>query len=384
MYNNFDGDRSKTYIEPLKWCRYIVNVGYATAVLMILAHVIWYFAAFGNPEFFPDIYLRNYIILPAISLIAITILADLLVRARFVSLIAKEYISLSLFIIFSAYLAYTHEIARVLMASFILPIFVSTIFSNVKITRWMFLLSCLSVTLLGVKIYFEGRLGISILVQIFVSCFMFLCAYLLAKILIRYGLNNISALKEFGNQHKYMQEQLKLDQFTGLYNRKTFDDYLSILMEDCRSTNKCLSLAMLDVDNFKSVNDQYGHAVGDRVLLYLSQILKDIKAENIHIFRVGGEEFAVLFRDCDAEEAYRICEDMRTRMEATSLHDIDNKTVTFSCGLVCMNPKDYSREAFAKAADCALYAAKNNGRNKTVIYNDLIESISKEKEKAYV
>jgi diguanylate cyclase (GGDEF)-like protein len=144
-------------------------------------------------------------------------------------------------------------------------------------------------------------------------------------------------------------------------------------MEECASTNKCLSLAMIDIDHFKCVNDLYGHAVGDQVLLKLSHILKDVQAENIHAFRIGGEEFAVLFRDCVSKEAYRICEDMRTRMKSASLRDIDKRKVTFSCGLVCIEPNNTGVEAFKTAADFALYAAKNNGRNQVVIYNDSMQ-----------
>lgn len=376
MDKDFNRDIGKTFIEPIKWCRYIVNIGYVTVILIILAHVIWYFAARSVLVYPPDIYLRNYIILPAIGLFALTFIVDLFVRSPRFSLLWKEYLSLYLFIIFSLYLCLTHEIARVLLASFILPIFASTVFSNVKMTRWMFWMSSLAALLFGSYIYFAGNLDSSMLMQIFVACFMFLCSYLLAKVLIRYGHDNLSVLLYFDNQKRYMQEQLKLDPFTGLYNRKTFDDYLAKLMIECESTNKCISLAMIDVDHFKRVNDLYGHAVGDRVLLYLSQILKNIQAENIHVFRMGGEEFAILFRDCDVEEAYRICEDLRTRMESASLYDIDNRSVTFSCGLVCMDPKHISLETFIKAADSSLYAAKKNGRNQVVINNDSLQCIN--------
>jgi len=367
MDKDFNREIGKMFIEPIKWCRYIVNVGYVTAVLMILAHVIWYFAARSVLAWPSDIYLRNYIILPAIGMFALTLFVDLLVRSPRFSLLVKEYLSLSLFIIFSFYLCLTHDIAKVLLGSFILPIFASTIFSNVKITRWMFWMSSLAALLLSIKIYLAGELDSSMLMQIFVAWFMFFCSYLLAKVLIRYGHDHLAAIIYFDNQQRYMLEQLKLDPFTGLYNRKTFDDYLSKLMKECGSTIKCISLAMIDVDHFKSVNDLYGHAVGDQVLLYLSQILKNIQAENIHVFRVGGEEFAILFRDCDVEEAYRICEDMRVQMESAALYNIDERRVTFSCGLVCMNSKHTSLEAFTKAADSALYAAKNNGRNQVVI-----------------
>lgn len=375
MDEDFNRGSGKTYIEPIKWCRYIVNVGYITAALMILAHVVWFFAARSVLAYPPDIYLRNYIILPAMGFFALTLFVDLLVRAPHISLLIKEYLVLSLFIIFSFYLCITHDIAIVLLGSFILPIFASTIFSNIKLTRWIFFMSSLSVFLLGVKMYFSGKLDSSMLMQIFVACFMFLCSYLLARVLIRYGHDNLAVLMHLDDKQQYMQVLLKLDSFTGLFNKKTFDDDLRKVFEECGSANKCISLAMIDVDHFKRVNDLYGHAVGDRVLLYLSQLMKNVQADNIQAFRIGGEEFAILFRDCDLEEAYRICEDMRLCMESASLIEINNTSVTLSCGLVCVNPRLTSLEAFAKAADSALYAAKNNGRNHVVISDHSIRCI---------
>lgn len=236
----------------------------------------------------------------------------------------------------------------------------------------MFWASSLAALLLGVIRYFIGKLDSEMVMQIFVACFMYLCSYLLAKILIRYGHDNLAALTNFDSKQQYMQEQLKLDPFTGLYNRKTFDDCLPKLMEECRNANVFLSLAMIDVDNFKCVNDLYGHAAGDRVLLYLSQTLNKTQTENIRAFRMGGDEFSILFRDCNAKVAYRICEALRTQMESFPLRAIDESRVTFSCGVACINPKDATPEMFTKAADVALYSAKNNGRNQVVIYSDMI------------
>ncbi len=372
MENNSQPKRARSYIEPIKWCRYLVNTGYVTAALMILAHVIWYFAARSVLAFPPDIYLRNYIVLPAAGLFAFTWLTDLFVRSPRFSLPAKEHLSLSLFILFSLYLCLTHDIAKVLLGSFILPIFVSTIFSNIRITRRIFWMSCLSALVLGVKLYLAGELESSMAMELFVACFMFLCSYLLAKILIRYGHDNLTALMYFDSQQQSMQEQLKLDPFTGLYNRKTFDDCLPMLMNECRSAGKCLCLAMIDVDHFKFVNDRYGHAVGDRVLLNLSQILKDIQAETIHVFRMGGDEFSVIFWDCCAQEAYRICDELRVRIGYACRSDPEERQVTISCGLACMDLQHASLEALTKSADSALYEAKNNGRNQVVIFRDSI------------
>ena len=377
MDKGLDSDRDRTYIEPIKWCRYIVTTAYVTVALIILAHVIWYFAAQTILAHSSDVYLWDYIILPAIGLFSLTFLADLFVRSPRFSLVSKEYISLTLFIIFSFYLSLTHNIARVLLASFILPIFASTVFLNVKITRWTFWISSLAVLLVGVKIYFSGKLDSNIIMQIFVVCFMFLCSYLLAKVLILYGRDNLRTLMLFDNKQQNMQEQLKLDPFTGLNNRKTFDDYLPRLVEKCQNTQKFLSLAMIDIDHFKSVNDLCGHAMGDRVILYLSQTLKNIQNENIRAFRIGGDEFSMLFEGCSTEETYRICEAVRTQMESCPLRTANDERVTLSCGVVCTDPENADLEMLKNAADSALYAAKNNGRNQVVIYNDLVPSINR-------
>ena len=374
MDKRISRDIERSYIEPIKWCRYIVNTGYVTAAIIILAHVIWYLAARSVLTSPPDAYLRNYIVLPAIGLFAFTIFADLFIRSTRFPLVSKEYMSLALFIIFSFYLSLTHNIADVLLASFILPIFVSTVFSNVKITRWVFWISSLAVLLVGVKIYFLGKLDSNMLMQIFVVCFMFLCSYLLAKVLILYGHDNLATMMLFDDKQQNMEEQLKLDPFTGLNNRKTFDDHLPRFMEECRNAQKFLSLAMIDIDHFKSVNDLYGHAMGDRVILYLSQTLQKLQNENIRAFRIGGDEFALLFKGCSTEETRKICEYLRTQMVSCPLRNTDDKRVTLSCGVVSIDPENADLEMLKNAADSALYAAKDNGRDQVVIYNELVPS----------
>ena len=202
------------------WCRYIVNVGHITATLIVLAHVIWYFAARSVLAWPRDVYLRNYIILPAIGFFILNSSVGMCVHSARFSLPTKEYLSLSLFVIFSLYLSLTHDIAKVLLCSYILPIFASTIFSNVKLTRRIFFMSVIAVLLPGGKMYFAGTLDSDMLMEIFVSCFMFLCAYLLAKLLIQYGQNNLAAIissheEATKNELAFLQAQIK-PQF--LYN----------------------------------------------------------------------------------------------------------------------------------------------------------------------
>jgi diguanylate cyclase (GGDEF)-like protein len=356
--------------EMIKWCRYLVNISHVTAAGIILAHVIWYFAARSALVRPPDVYLRYFIIFPAIGLFAINLLVDLSIRSTRLPLLAKECLSLSLFVIYSFYLSLTHEIAIVLLCAFILPIFASALFSDVRITRWVFALSLITILLFGVKMHFIGKFDSFMIMQIFVVTLMFFGSYLLSNILIKYGHHNLSVLMNSADLQRHMQEQLLLDPFTGLYNKKTFDDNLSKFVEACQCAEEHISLALIDLDNFKQVNDRYGHAAGDRVLLHLSQILKDIQSDNIRAFRVGGEEFALVFKDCDCAEALKICEHIQTQVKFTSLRSTDDHEVTISCGLVCAESKNTNAEALTKAADAALYEAKRNGRDQTVIFDD--------------
>lgn len=373
MNQDLNSVGGKLFIYPIKWCGYIVQIGYVTSSLIILAHVIWYFAARKVLSVPPNIYLRNYIILPAIGLFALNWVVDLCVRSQRVSLFKKEFLSLSVFVIFSLYLSVTHDIAKVLLGSFILPIFVSTIFVDIKITRRIFWMSVAALLCFGTSKYFAGTLDSNMVMQIFVACFMIICSYLLAKILIVYGHENLVALVDADLQQRYMQEQLKRDPFTGLFNKKTFDTELTKSMEECSAFNKTLSLAMIDIDRFKGVNDLYGHIVGDKVLLYLTNSLKTIQTDTIRAFRIGGDEFAILLLGYNAEEAYRICDGLRIGLASASFQELKNNKVTFSCGIVCKTPNMVSPKMFLTAADSALYGAKNNGRNQVVIHQESIK-----------
>lgn len=154
---------------PFKWCRYIVTAGYLTVAAMAMAHIIWYFAARKILAWPADVYLWNYIVYPTIGLFLLTLGADLLIRSDRVRLIAKECISLSLFLIFSFYLCLTHRIATVLLGSFSLSIFASCIFANIIITRLAFWMSSFSLMITGLKIYYEGKLDNDMIMEIFVA-----------------------------------------------------------------------------------------------------------------------------------------------------------------------------------------------------------------------
>ena len=173
------------------------------------------------------------------------------------------------------------------------------------------------------------------------------------------------------------------DKLTGLLNRETLDDKISdILFKKSRqfrgetdlhirraSDELPPWLAVIDIDYFKRVNDEFGHLIGDEILILFSRLMQDIfRAEDL-LFRYGGEEFVVILNVFSKEDAICISERLRTKMEEYDFPRIGN--ITVSIGLVEMGKQKGNKDVI-DYADAALYYAKANGRNRTCVYEDLL------------
>jgi two-component system cell cycle response regulator len=162
------------------------------------------------------------------------------------------------------------------------------------------------------------------------------------------------------------------DAVTGLYNRHYMTSHLETLVRAAKSTGKKISLAMMDLDHFKLVNDNYGHASGDEVLQEFSQrISRNIRGVDLAA-RYGGEEFVIIMPDTRSIDAVHICERLRATTADLSFIISGNKTpiqVTASIGLVTMAGEDATPKLLLERADEALYQAKESGRNCVIISN---------------
>jgi two-component system cell cycle response regulator len=158
------------------------------------------------------------------------------------------------------------------------------------------------------------------------------------------------------------------DGLTRLYNRHYLDTHLKNLVRQAGEQGRSLSLVIMDMDHFKSVNDTYGHAVGDEVLKGLANVIvKTIRSADLAA-RFGGEEFVVLMPETDAVRAYEAAERLRKGVESTPFfvsHPESPLTKTVSIGCATMQVND-TPESLLKRADAALYEAKNGGRNKVM------------------
>jgi diguanylate cyclase (GGDEF)-like protein len=170
--------------------------------------------------------------------------------------------------------------------------------------------------------------------------------------------------------HETVQRQAVTDELTGLFNQRRFQEVMSAEVERARRYDQEMGLIMLDIDNFKQVNDTYGHVQGDRVLREVARVLRQSARDVDEPARYGGEEMAVALPQTDLDGAYRFAERVRKRIEALELplRDGDGKVkVTASFGAASLASAGRpDKEGLVAAADAALYRAKRSGKNRTV------------------
>ncbi|MBF0209586.1 MAG: diguanylate cyclase [Desulfamplus sp.] len=185
----------------------------------------------------------------------------------------------------------------------------------------------------------------------------------------------ISAVSVRAERMKLIRSFMIKDSMTGLYNHSAIKEYLAIHIEKSIRSQTNMSFAMIDIDKFKTVNDTYGHPVGDQVLVSLASLLKQRLRKSDVIGRYGGEEFAVILPDCSIKEAISILDQLRKNFAAICFTSGDSTfSSSFSCGVATLLDKDrlgdvqYNdrMDRICAAADDALYSAKKGGRNLVV------------------
>jgi len=175
---------------------------------------------------------------------------------------------------------------------------------------------------------------------------------------------DITQLQEYTYELQY---QANHDNLTKLYNRQKFNEELDkeILREN-RYQHR-LSIIMFDIDDFKVINDTYGHDVGDIVLIQIAKtVKKNVRLTDVFA-RWGGEEFMVLLPETGIEEAHTIAEHIRKSVSSISFEEFEN-IITISLGIVEYVVNKDNKESFLKSVDIALYDAKKSGKNKVAVY----------------
>jgi diguanylate cyclase (GGDEF)-like protein len=176
--------------------------------------------------------------------------------------------------------------------------------------------------------------------------------------------------RSFARERRYRQELRKLaetDELTGIANRRELLTYLDKRIAEARRTATPLSFAIFDIDNFKRVNDTFGHAMGDEAIKHVVRTAQATVRINDRIGRMGGEEFGIVLPKSSEQNAYMVCERMRGRLnEQPFITEQAELAITISTGIATLTDTD-DAASLIERADKALYEAKRSGRDQVML-----------------
>jgi diguanylate cyclase (GGDEF)-like protein len=353
-------------IDDRLWSRKIINSVWIIILLeFIAASAAITFTFFTNPDIFMHDLIHRTLI-PSACLVLINLIAEL--AWKFFK--AIDYIMMLVFISIPAtlilFLPMMQGIQNILFISILGTAFY---FDHKKVV-----ISCILTILTFGLLYMtidtvRARINVY---DIILTITVFICCMVLALGIVTRGMNLLQRLKQTmeDKQELHVQNILndhlnKIDALTGLYNHKTFHEYMDRLIEQNQLNKFPLYLAMLDIDNFKHVNDTYGHWAGDILLKEVAATIKRQVTLNDPSFRAGGEEFAVLFIDHPADAVFRMVESIREEISEINVPELRGHRVTISIGLMRFEA-GMDKYTWFNHTDNCLYHAKRTGKNKVV------------------
>ncbi|UJF34167.1 GGDEF domain-containing protein [Paenibacillus hexagrammi] len=260
-----------------------------------------------------------------------------------------------------------HGIEYILM----LPLLISLFYFNKRYLLFSLILNCL-LFIAVVQLSERHHQNVS-LFDLLAFIFIMIGAYFVVLGALSRGLILISDLtktiqseQELLVRTVVMDKLSKTDALTDLYNHKTFHEYLDKLVEHSEDSDMPLHLAIMDIDNFKSINDTFGHATGDVVLKRVAAVISESISSSEIVARYGGEEFAIIFTEKALHDSYTEVETIRESIHQMDFDEMDGRKVSVSIGLSSYQ-KGSSKSKLFQESDQLLYQAKRSGKNRTVM-----------------
>ena len=229
-------------------------------------------------------------------------------------------------------------------------------------------LATVAVILLPVTVYFFMNGGY-VYVGMAAAAVLFFISCLRATQFLSQTLNrNFLMTRQLEISNKEAERLARIDDLTGLYNRRAFYEYGALLANNSKRNTDELSMINMDIDNFKLINDTFGHAAGDDVLKQVGQVLLQRLRKSDIYARIGGEEFGMLLPMTSLDQATQLAEQLRQAIEKMSFVTGDeNFTITASFGVATGS---YDVDVLVRRSDQVMYTSKESGRNMVNVYQE--------------
>lgn len=360
-----------------KWKKLVFNADLLIAALSFMTEVIGALILYRQnliKQTIP-VYVVRYLVLPTAFNFGMVLVGFFLMKCKRYAGRKGDYIPLVQLMMLCTSDALTHHIFPIVAASLCFPIFVSSVFDNAKLTRNIWLLSNFGVLAIAAKrkyaeIY-EGTECEYLVMDTLVALALTLSAYITCQILTKFQNEKKQIMDEMHQYELQLQDALSKEPQTKLYNAVAFRNKLYRETEKSRFTEWPLMLLILDIDNFKQINVTYGHAIGDKVLEHIADMIKKHFKEGEFPTRYGGEKFTVLVREGTVVDLKVRTEALR-RDFASRVYPFMEESATVSAGIAEWK-KGMSDEELLDCADKALYRAKEMGGNRIVVWSEVYE-----------
>lgn len=314
------------------------------------------------------IFVVRYILLPTLVNFGGVCIVGHVLKSAEISAQRKNQVVCYLAFLLSAVIQCTHySFAETALLPCIV-IIVSALFVDLKLCRNIHFISYGTLAVAAVERYIDGIVvGFPALVGFLVAAAAIYCSYQAAIILARHESVQFWLMSRSMRQKKELKEQMRIEPTTGLFSRRVLMETMERRCEDAKVCAESMQLAMVDIDNFKKINDTYGHLCGDEVLHKIGGIIKEHVHGVAEAYRYGGEEFVIIFNKDNMEDAVSIMEQIRIEMARTKFDFLEKDKITVSCGIaeyeIGMKPAEWLNRA-----DDSLYQAKNAGKNRVIVH----------------
>jgi len=304
-------------------------------------------------------YIFKFIIFPSgLNFVCIAI-GMIFMKSKKISFEVKIYAISTLQTIICLVLFTVHSAFTATYYIFSSAIILTTVYANCQVTFFTSVLSIVSLIISELFIswdvdkisIFESTLRMG---NFLITLFVLFALSVVCIIVIRYEQKKNTASVQIEKERILLQESLKTDELTGIFNRKVLHEAIRDL-RNCNPKEK-QALAIIDIDKFKSINDNWGHPVGDRCLIEFAKILSENSGKGVP-FRYGGDEFCILFYDTEIDEALHICEQIKDKIKDIDIGVEPRPKISASFGLARYSDGMNDAQLFINA-DRALYKAK--------------------------
>lgn len=357
---------AKDEINSLQTYFRLIHIRIQLVIIIAFCFEFSYYFIFQNqmPLSFNKYFLK-YIMLPFVINFLLYIITKIL-NQKFYDSKKKNYLVMMSSLLQSFLYIVVHQLFVTIYAGLLLMIFLSTIYHDKKLTRLTSLISFMGAILAVFVIKYDGDHTITskYISDFIVMIFIFIVAHVTAEFVINSNkAEHSKILKAIEEKEKYWYGMM-IDDLSGLYSRTALRTYINKL-QDYKGE---LFVVMIDLDNFKKINDTYGHQYGDNVIRILGQTFKPYLGDSFSAFRYGGDEFLTIIKS-DKNHANMLIAETRESFRKTCLTQFKNSELSFSAGISRFS-NDIPIAEIIKQADSALYKAKKAGKNTTVIYEE--------------